>query len=318
MYRVGIDLGGTNIVAGVVDENYKVLATSKTDTKAPRSAQEIADDMAAVAFDAVKAAGITMDDVDYFGIGTPGIVSADSGTVVFSCNLDFHNVDLAFMMKQRTGKEFYIENDASAAAYGEFIAGSGKGAQNFIAVTLGTGIGGGIIINGKLYSGLNGAGGELGHMVIKENGESCTCGRKGCWETYASATALVRETKQAMLNDPQSIMWQLCQGDIDKVNGKTAFDAARSLDAAGEAVVERYIEYLAVGVTNLVNIFQPDMICIGGGISHERDYLIKPLCDIVDRENYARSNDIKTVIKAADLGNNAGIIGAAYLFQLHR
>ncbi len=318
MYRIGIDLGGTNIVAGVVDENYKIIATAETKTNLPRTPEEIADDMAALVCEAVKNAGITMDEVDYLGLGTPGAVLAESGTISFSANFKFYDVKLGAMMRERTGKDFYIDNDANAAAYGEYIAGSGKDAENFIAVTLGTGIGGGIIINGKLYSGSNGAGGEIGHIVIQMNGEVCNCGRNGCWETYASATALIRQTKQAMIRYPDSVMWKLCENDIDKVNGRTAFDAKRCGDMAGEMVVNQYVEHLAVGISNIINIFQPDIICIGGGISKEGDYLIKPLNEIVNGENYARLSNTKTVIKAADLGNDAGIIGAAYLFQLHK
>ncbi|MBQ3817540.1 MAG: ROK family protein, partial [Clostridia bacterium] len=211
-----------------------------------------------------------------------------------------------------------IENDANAAAYGEYIAGAGKGTENFVAVTLGTGVGGGVIINGKIYSGSNYAGAELGHTVINMDGEACTCGRKGCWEAYASATALIRQTKQEMIKYPQSVMWDMCEGDINKVSGRTAFDAMRKGDLAGKKVVDDYIKYVAVGISNNINIFQPEVICIGGGVSKEGDTLVIPIREYVSGENYARNVEKKTEIKTAALGNDAGIIGAAYLCNLYK
>ncbi|MBO4692959.1 MAG: ROK family protein [Clostridia bacterium] len=313
MYRLGIDLGGTNIVAGVVDENYSVVAKSNIKTLAPRPAQEIADDMAKVAFEAIKRSGVTIDDISGFGIGTPGSVEAKTGKVIYANNLGFNNVPLADMMEERTGKKFFVANDADSAAYGEYIAGAGKGAKDFIMITLGTGVGGGIILDGKIRAGYNGAGGELGHTVIQMNGEACTCGRNGCFEAYASATALIRQTKQAMIKNSSSIMWEICDGDLLKVNGLTAFDAMRAGDETGKQVVDMYINYLSVGITNFINIFQPGILCIGGGISKEGDTIIKPLTRIVGSDNYARTIEKKTVIKAAQLGNDAGIIGAAYI-----
>lgn len=313
MYRLGIDLGGTNIVAGIVDENYKIVATANTKTSMPRPAEQIVDDMTKVTFEAAKKAGITLDDIGGFGIGTPGSVDAQTGTVIYANNLGFYDVPLAKMMKERTGKQFFVANDADSAAYGEFISGAGKGANNFVMITLGTGVGGGVIIDGKIRSGFNGAGGELGHTVIQMNGEACTCGRDGCFEAYASATALIRQTKQAMIKNSSSIMWDICGGDLSKVNGLTAFDAMRKGDEAGKGVVDNYISYLSVGITNLINIFQPEIFCIGGGVSKEGDTIIKPLNRIVHSDNYARNMEKKTMLKAAQLGNDAGIIGAAFI-----
>jgi len=318
MYKLGIDLGGTNIVAGVVDENYKIIGTGSLKTNAPRPADEIADDMAKAVFMAIENAGVTMDDIESMGIGTPGTVNPEKGIVAYANNLNFSNVELARMMKERVGKDFYIENDANAAAYGEFIAGSGKGTQKFIAITLGTGVGGGIIIDGKIYSGFNHAGGELGHTVIAVDGEYCSCGRNGCWEAYASATALIRQSKQAMLRYPDSIMWKLCGDNIHKVSGRTAFDAMRQGDEAGKMVVDKYISYIAVGVANIINIFQPEILCIGGGISKEGKTLTDPINAFVLGDDYARSAERRTEIRTADLGNDAGIIGAAYLSNIYK
>lgn len=318
MYKLGIDLGGTNIVAGVVDENYKIVATGSVKTNCPRPAEEIADDMAIAAKTAIENAGLKTSDIDAMGVGSPGAIDPVNGVICYANNLDFYDVPIAAMLKERLGTDFYVENDANAAAYGEYIAGAGKGTKNFIAITLGTGVGGGVIIDGKIYSGSNYAGAELGHTVINMDGEVCTCGRQGCWEAYASATALIRQTKQAMIRYPKSVMWELCGGDINKVNGRTAFDAMRKDDEAGKRVVARYIEFVAVGVSNVINIFQPEILCIGGGISKEGDTLIVPLKASVRGENYARNIPETTEIKAAALGNDAGIIGAAYLCDLYR
>ena len=313
MYKLGIDLGGTNIVAGVVDENFNIVATAKRKTNCPRPADEILDDMAAVALEAVEAAGLKKEDIEAAGVGSPGAIDPANGVVCFAGNLGFHNLAMAEMLKERTGFDFYLENDANAAAYGEYIAGAGKGTNNFMMITLGTGVGGGIIIDGKLYSGSNYAGAELGHVVISMDGEMCSCGRQGCWEAYASATALIRQTKQAMIKYPESIMWKLCGNDINAVNGLTAFEAMRQGDSAGKAVVDKYIYYIAVGIANNINIFQPDVICIGGGVSKEGDNLIIPIKEFVNGDNFARNIDKKAEIKTATLGNDAGIIGAAFL-----
>ncbi len=313
MLRLGIDLGGTNIAAGVVDENYKIIGTGKLKTNAPRPAEEIADDMCKAALLAVEDAGLTLDDIESVGVGTPGSVNPNDGTVAYSNNLGFYNTPLAKLLSDRLGKKVSVENDANAAAYGEYIAGAGKGTNNFVAVTLGTGVGGGIIIDKKIYSGSNFAGGELGHTVIMAGGEPCSCGRNGCFEAYASATALIRQTKRAMEKNKDSVMWQLCSGDINKASGRTAFNAMYKGDKTGKEVVDRYIEYLAIGIANIVNIFQPDIVCIGGGISNEGDNLILPVTEIVKGEDYAKNMKKTAKIKAAQLGNDAGIIGAAYL-----
>lgn len=317
MYTLGIDLGGTNIVAGVVDENYNIIAKAKVKTACPRPAEEIADDMAKVCFEACEKAGISINDVYACGVGSPGAVNPVTGIIATSNNLGFHNLPLAQMLKDRTGVDFYLENDANAAAYGEFLAGSGKEVDSMIAVTLGTGVGGGIIIDGKLFSGSNFAGGELGHTVIVVDGLPCSCGRKGCWETYASATALIRQTKEAMLKDKDSIMWELVDGNIDNVNGRTAFDGMRQSDKSATEVVCNYERYVAIGISNMINIFQPQKISIGGGISNEKETLVAPIRKLVDEEVYTTMGK-PCEIATAELGNDAGIIGAAALYKLYK
>ena len=315
MYRLGIDLGGTNIVAGVVDKKYKIVAKASCKTAVPRPESEICDSMAEVAKKAVEKAKLTMDDIESVGIGVPGAVNPKTGIIEYSANLFFHNWEVVQMMEERLGKKVHIENDANAAALGEYLAGSAKGARNAVAITLGTGVGGGIIIDGKIYSGSNFAGAELGHMVIVKDGKECACGRRGCWETYASATGLINLTKQKILSEKLefSYMLKLCDGDINKVNGRTAFDAMRDGDPTAKSVVEEYISYLSCGLVNIINIFQPDVLCIGGGISNQGENLLGPVRSYVERERYTKHNDKQTVICKCTLGNDAGIIGAAYL-----
>lgn len=315
MYYLGIDLGGTNIVAGVVDKNYKIVAKAECKTAVPRPEMEICKSMAAVALKAVEKAKISMDDIKSVGIGVPGAVNPKTGKVEYSANLFFHNWEIVKMMNKLLDKTVLIENDANAAAYGEYLAGAAKGAKNALAITLGTGVGAGIIIDGKIYSGSNYAGAEMGHMVIVYNGKECACGRKGCWETYASASGLIALTKEAILNEKPDFSYMLKSvgGDLNKVSGLTAFNAMRAGDDAGTAVVEKYIGYLACGIVNAINIFQPDILCIGGGISREGETLLAPLRSIVEQERYTKHNDKQTKIVAASLGNDAGIIGAAFL-----
>ena len=312
MYTIGIDLGGTNIVSSVVDDKYNIVASSKTPTNAIRSAEEIFDDIAKVTKEAVEKAGIEMSDIDSIGLGTPGTVNGD-GIIEFANNLGFNNVPAKDMLVERLGVEkVFIENDANCAALGEAYAGVGNGAKDFVAVTLGTGVGSGVIVDGKIVNGVNFAGGECGHMVIMVDGEECTCGRKGCWEAYASATALIRQTKKAMEENPDSVMHQLAKEE-GKVSGKTAFDAMRKGDIAGIKVVDKYIKYVSCGLINLVNALQPEIICIGGGICNEGETLMKPLRRYVQTERYSIHSKIQTRIVKAELGNDAGVIGAAIL-----
>lgn len=312
MYSIGVDLGGTNIVAGVVDENYRIIATAKCKTNSPRSADAILEDIARLSREAMKKAGLSMKQAAFIGIGSPGTCNTDTGMVEYANNLGFINVPVCKIMHEKLGLPVYIENDANAAALGEARAGAAKGANSCVCITLGTGVGGGIIIDGKIYGGFNFSGAEVGHIVIEQNGEPCTCGRNGCWEAYASATALVRQTKKAMQENPDSQMWKIA-GSLDSVNGLTAFDAMRAGDAAGKTVVDQYIAYVACGVTNMVNIFQPEILCIGGGVSKEGETLLAPLRKHVEAERYSRYSEKQTKICVATLGNDAGIIGAACL-----
>ena len=208
-YYIGIDLGGTNFVAGVVDEQYNILAKASTKTNCPRPDREIARDMAKMAIQAVENAKLTMDQIEWIGIGTPGIANSRDGIIEYSNNLGFVNTPMVKYIQEDIDKPVFVENDANAAAYGEFVAGAAKGANNAVCITLGTGVGGGIIIDGKIYAGSNFAGAEIGHTVISVDGPQCTCGRKGCYEVFSSATGLIRMTKESMAKYPDSSMHKL-------------------------------------------------------------------------------------------------------------
>lgn len=314
MYSIGIDLGGTNIAAAVVNDKYEIVSSAKTKTNAPRSAVAIFDDIESVCRDAVREANLTMNDIQVIGLGTPGTVN-EQGVIEFSNNLAFNNIPAKEMLNERLGdKEIYIENDANCAALGEAYAGCGNGTANFVAITLGTGVGSGVILSGKIVSGVNCAGGECGHTVIVMDGEQCSCGRRGCWEAYASATALIRQTKKAMEEYPDSIMHRISETN-GKVNGKTAFDAMRLGDIAGIEVVHNYIKYVSCGVTNIINALQPEILCIGGGICNEGDTLMLPILRYVEEERYSIHSEIQTKVVKAQLGNNAGLVGAALLYK---
>ena len=312
-YYIGIDLGGTNIAAGVVNENNEIVAKTSVKTGSGRPVNLIVDDMANAAKSAAESIGLTLNDVEWVGVGAPGTANKASGVIEYSNNLGWYDVPLVQMLEERTGKKVYIENDANAAAYGEYVAGAAKKADSSVMVTLGTGVGGGIVLNNKIYTGFNFAGAELGHSVIVVDGRPCTCERRGCLEAYASATGLITTTREYMEKYKDSVMWDLVEHDLSKVSGRTAFDAMRKGDKAGKMVVDEYIKYLACGITNIINTFQPDILCIGGGICHEGDTLMVPLKEIVKREVYSRNSAKNTEIVAASLGNDAGIIGAALL-----
>lgn len=311
MHYLGIDLGGTNVAAAVVDREGTILG--KVSLPTPRTgAEAVADQMAAAARAAAEKAGVSLEQVESVGIGSPGTIEPEQGLIRFWSNLNFVDVPLGRLMEARLHKKIYLENDANAAALGEYAAGAGKGSQSMVAITLGTGVGGGAVLNGKLYTGFNYAGMEVGHFVIEYGGRLCTCGRKGCFEAYCSATALIKRTREVMEEHPDSLLWQLA-GSLEGVNGRTPFDAAARGDAAAGKVIDEYVNYLGCGVASLVNIFQPEVFCIGGGPSAQGETLMAPVRYILNREDYARNSVHRTRLVQAALGNDAGIIGAALL-----
>ena len=310
MYYIGIDLGGTNIAAGIVDEKGNIIKKTSTPTLKERPYEEIIDDMAKLCFELTQNSKVMMDDIVSVGIGFPGIVDNKEGKIKHLSNMGMTNVPIREILSKKLNKEIYIGNDADAAALGEYKL-YGGGCNSFIFVTLGTGVGGGIIIDGKIYSGFNGAGAELGHMIIEANGKECACGCKGCWEQYASVTALVNLTKEYMEKNPDSYMHKWAS-ENGRINGRTAFECAKKGDETAKEVVEKYIGYIGTGLTSVINVFQPAKIVIGGGISKEGDYLLSPLKEIVyscKYNNYVEN----TKLEIARLFNDAGIIGAAFI-----
>lgn len=311
-YSLGIDIGGTNISAGVVNDSFEIVSAAKVKTNAERPYEQVLLDIIRAGEEAVSNGGLTEADIDWVGIGCPGTCNGDTGYVEYANNLHWENVPLRDDVSKAFGLPVYLDNDANAAALGEFVAGAAKGAKNAVAITIGTGLGAGIIINGSIYSGSNFAGAEIGHMVISEGGPVCTCGRHGCFEVFSSATALVRITKEEMEHSPDSALCEIAKKD-GKVSGRTAFKAAALGDEAGKCVVDFYIRHLACGIANTINIFQPDILCIGGGVSNEGANLLEPLKKLVAENIYSKNSRKNTEIVICRLGNNAGIIGAAML-----
>ena len=305
---IGIDLGGTNIAVGIVDDDGKIIAKDSTPTLSERGYKEIIKDMASLSKKLMADNNISEEKIKGVGIGCPGTIDIKTGTVLFSNNIRMENVPLAEEFKKYLDVKVKVMNDADAAAYGEYAV-NGNNVDSFIFITLGTGVGGGIIINKKVYNGFNSAGGELGHITLVHDGVPCNCGNIGCWEAYASVTALIRQTKEAMEKNPESLMHRYAEKE-GKVTGRTAFDAAKAGDEAALRVVKQYREYVASGLVSIVNIFQPEKIAIGGGISKEGDYLINPIIEYCYEHEYNK-NGPKTQISVATLFNDAGIIGSA-------
>lgn len=313
---LGVDLGGINIAVGLVDENNQIIHKDSVPTGRLRSFEEIMKDMADLCRKVTEDAGYQMSDVVSIGIGSPGTPDVKEKKVVYANNL-VHFVDVNLekeLQKYFPGMTVYVENDANAAAYGEIIAGAAKEFSTAVVVTLGTGVGGGVIIENKIYAGFNHAGSEVGHMVIIKDGVPCTCGRNGCFEVYASATALIRETAEMIEKYPDSVIHSMIDGNPENINGKTAFDAAAQNDEAGCEIIRQYVEYLGTGISNLINVFQPEAIVIGGGISKQGENLLVPLREYVKKNSYTRGVP-ESKIMTAKLGNDAGIIGAAMLWR---
>lgn len=310
-YYIGIDIGGTNIACGIVDDNYEIVARSKVKTNAPRPYAEILEDIKQSVRLACEELGVRPSDAASIGIGCPGTCNSD-GVVEYSNNLGFVNVPLRSDIESEFGVSTYLDNDANAAAFGEYLAGAAKGAKNAVAITLGTGVGAGIIIDGKIYSGSNCAGGEIGHTVLVVDGRDCTCGRKGCFETYSSATGLIRTTREAIELNPDSIAAKIAEED-GRVSARTAYNALKQGCPVGKQVTDEFVKYLAAGIANTINIFQPDILCIGGGVCNEGDTLLVPLRKAVSEQVYTKNSAKNTEIVVCSLGNDAGIIGAALL-----
>ena len=310
-YCIGVDLGGTNIAAGIVDlDSKKIILKMSRKTRAPRPAEEICDDIVALCNKLCEKARVDYNEISWLGVATTG--SVKGGVVIRSASLGWNDVELSKMLRKRTHLTTFVANDANAAAYAEAIWGAGAAYNSVVAITIGTGVGGGIVIGGEIWEGTNGFAAELGNYIIDVDGRECSCGKRGCLEAYCSTTALVSETRRMMRLYPDSIMWQMCEGDLSRINGTTPFRAKEKGDACATAVLDDFIKYLAVGASNVINILQPGILCIGGGISHEGDKLLKPLRAQIERLTFS-TKDKKTKVSICRFMNDAGIIGGALL-----
>ncbi len=312
MYRIGIDLGGTNIVAGLVDSDWKIVDKFSVKTNVPRSVESIVDDMSLMVQTLTRRNRLAPEELMSVGVGVPCTANPENGHMEDANNLGFDDVPFLSVLAEKLDVPVYFGNDANVAAWGEYITG-GYPEDSFLMVTIGTGVGGGIILGGRIWPGINGAAAEFGHMVIDRNGAPCTCGRRGCFEAMASANALIAQAREAMEDRPESLLWQLCGGDLDKVEARTVFEGAAAGDAVSRDVLDTYLTYLAEGITNLINIFQPAVLCIGGGVSRAGDALLLPLREKVAASVYSQNAKRNTVIEIAKLDNDAGVLGAALL-----
>ncbi len=310
---VGIDLGGTAMKIGIVNKSYEILAQTSIPTNAERPYGEVIADMGETALALLAQNGLKVADCDGVGVGSPGTIDSKNGVVLYSNNIRWDNVPIAKELQKYLAVPVFVQNDANCAALGEVLRGAAKGCQNAIFLTLGTGVGGGIVIDGKIFEGGHPGGAELGHVKCGSEGRRCTCGRADCLEAYASATALINDAKQMASAHPDSMLWALCDNDLEKMNAKVPFDAADAGDHCGRILVDNYIQYLADGITDLANIFRPDLIVLGGGVCAQGEKLTEPL------NQYLRANCFGNTVAyvpravVAENGNQAGIIGAAGL-----
>ena len=311
-YYCGIDLGGTNIKAGIVDGEGKLLNKISIKTRAERAMEEIIHDMGQLAVDAIKDAGLEVKDIEAIGIGSPGTPDNDEGLLVYSSNLPFNKAPMRKLIREVVDLPVYIDNDANCAAMAEAVAGAGKGAKDSVTITLGTGVGAGVIINGRIFSGFNQAGSEFGHTVLVSGGVQCGCGRKGCFEQYASASALARMTREAAEANPDSLLNKVKEQE-GEWNARIAFIAMREGDKVAEQVVDQYTDYLADGLANAINTFMPEVLVVGGGVCGEGDPLLIPMREKTMSRPYFGPGVKKTRIELAQMGNDAGIVGAAMM-----
>ena len=312
MYYVGVDIGGMSIKCGIVDKMGNIIASSSIVTE--KIEPEIQIEKVGVQIKKLLSDNnVKENDVLKIGVGCPGAIDGKKGVVNYSSNLKWTNFNLKQNLEKVTGKPVRIANDADAATLGEVIFGVAKDYKTVVMLTLGTGVGGGVVIDKKLYEGPNGMATEFGHIVMRNNGIPCGCGRRGCFEQYASATALIRYTKQEMLKNKDSLMWSECGGNIDNASGKTSFLCAKKGDKSARKVVKKYVNYLSEGILDFCNLFRPEAIVLGGGISKEGEYLTEKIVKYLEKYSYGYKNSPKSLILTAKLKNDAGIVGAASL-----
>lgn len=311
MYYIGVDLGGTNCVVGLVDENGIIIKYDTKPTRKERRIEEIFDDIIESCEKFISEYKLDDTNLKGIGIGTPGMINTAKGVIDYANNLKIKDFDAVGYMKKHLDFPVSIANDADCAALGEVIAGGAKGFKNVVVFTLGTGVGGGVVIDGKLFTGSFAGATEIGHLIIEKDGKECSCGNKGCLEAYASATGLIRLAREKALENKNSMLYKLVDGNMEKMNAKIPFDAAQAGDEVGQSVIDEYMDYLAIGISNMINVFRPEVILIGGGVSRQEENLTKPLSEKVKQLVYA--GVMHTQIRTAKLGNDAGLIGAAML-----
>lgn len=313
MYSIGVDLGGTNIAIGLVDEKGCILDKRSIPTRKEREADAILQDIAMLCIEIIEKNALKEKQINAIGIGVPGKTLPLEGIILSASNLHLDDINVKNHIQKYINIPVYVENDANCAALAEVLVGAAEGEKDVIVVTLGTGIGGGIIIDGQIYRGAFSGAGEIGHQVIALEGHTCGCGRKGCWEQYASATALIRDAKQAAKANPNTKMIALTKEEkIENITPKQIFEAMQLGDETAAEVLNQYFQYVANGLTNLINILEPSCIILGGGISAQKEVLTEPIKKYVQQQMYG-GLPLKTEIKSALLGNDAGIIGAALL-----
>ena len=311
MFYLGIDLGGTFIKGGICNEKGEILVQESIPTQVQAGNCKIVENICTLARFLCVKLKIKLTDCYGMGIGVPGMIDSSSGEVIFAGNLGFENFNLKNAVMQELKIPVVIANDANVAALGEAKFGAGKNYKDSVLITLGTGVGGGIIINGKIFAGNRSAGAEIGHMIINVNGNQCTCGLKGCYEAYASASALIKLTKEKMEQNKNSVLWNV---GLDKIDGATAFKYA-SIDETAKQIMEEYLDYVAVGLVNVANVFRPQIILLGGGISNEGDNLVIPLRERLNKMIFAGDKGPKVELSVASLKNKAGLLGACALIM---
>ena len=312
MVYIGIDVGGTGVQLGVVDENGKILERGELVTHTDISPEEMIARMAQCAIDTLKRSGYSMDDLKAVGAGIPGIVDPRTQRIPFCNNLGWHDVPFAEIFRRTLDKPVYVDNDATVAGLAESVAGKTAGTSSSVFVTLGTGVGGGIIINGKPWSGAHGVGSEIGHMILELDGEPCNCGNHGCLERYCSATAIIRMAREQVQVHPDSMIMELCGGDPEKINAKMVFDAAREDDPLGLKLFRRFTRNLAQALVSIIQFLDPEMIVLGGGVSKAGDFLLNAVKAEIPHLLLYKTMPYAD-IELATLGADAGIIGAAML-----
>lgn len=313
MYNIGIDLGGTDIKTALVDKKGVIIAKEQCPTLSGRHYSEIVKDMCETALFAVKQAGVSLEKVTSVGVGIPGIADDKTGRVIFCTNLSWFDIPLAEEIKKYINKPVYINNDATVAGYAEYIAGVSRNTHSSVFITLGTGVGAGIIINGKPWSGFHGIGSELGHVTMDMiDGVQCTCGNKGCLERYCSATAIIRLAKEALKDIELNPMFQKCGGDLDKLNAKIVIDSAKEGDPVAVEVFNTYVEYLCKAIMVVTNMIDPEVIVLGGGVSKAGDFLTDAINANIKKHLLFKTCDYPKIL-IAKLSADAGVIGAAML-----